>query len=261
MDYNPDTKTLTLDNVKINGGIIIGEDSLTILVKGTNEIVNTLTSGIYNYGLGYLFVDTASIRGVNGGELKVTSQGSSGTIFIINSNSRKFSRFTIKDCNMEVNGMYDIVNGAGGSSRPKDFDAGSFFALPDMVEKKTVRSMENEGVAVSIDNSNVKLNCTDNGSPIIVMAGGIELLKCRIISPENATIGKNYIMGADGNPLAESVVIGSESTPVEIDNVKNNSVPGMSKGVFTIDGIRMDVDEKDLPAGLYIIDGKKIIKK
>ena len=162
---------------------------------------------------------------------------------------------------MEVNGMYDIVSGAAGSSRPKDFDAGSFFALPDMVEKKTVRSMENEGVAVSIDNSNVKLNCTDNGSPIIVMAGGIELLKCRIISPENATIGKNYIMGADGNPLAESVVIGSESTPVEIDNVKNNSVPGMSKGVFTIDGIRMDVDEKDLPTGLYIIDGKKIIKK
>ena len=34
-----------------------------------------------------------------------------------------------------------------------------------------------------------------------------------------------------------------------------------AKGVFTIDGIRMDVDEKDLPAGLYIIDGKKIIKK
>ena len=261
MDYNPDTKTLTLDNVKINGGIIIGEDSLTILLKGTNEIVNTLTSGRYDFGLGYLFVDTASIRGVNGGELKVTSQGSSGTIFITNSKSRKFSRFTIKDCNMEVNGMYDIVNGAAGSSRPKDFDAGSFFALPDMVEKKTVRSMENEGVAVSIDNSNVKLNCTDNGSPIIVMAGGIELLKCRIISPENATIGKNYIMGADGNPLSESVVIGSESTPVEIDNVKNNSVPGMSKGVFTIDGIRMDVDEKDLPAGLYIIDGKKIIKK
>ena len=133
MDYNPDTKTLTLDNVKINGGIIIGEDSLTILVKGTNEIVNTLTSGRYDFGLGYLFVDTASIRGVNGGELKVTSQGSSGTIFIINSKSRKFSRFTIKDCNMEVNGMYDIVNGAAGSSRPKDFDAGSFFALPDVL--------------------------------------------------------------------------------------------------------------------------------
>ena len=261
MDYNPVTKTLTLDNVKINGGIIINEDSLTILLKGTNEIVNTLTPFGYDFGLGYLLVDTTSIRGVNGGELKVSSQGSSGTIRIQNSSPSKLSRFTIKDCNMEVNCRHDIVNGVGGSSRPKDFDAGSFFALPDMVKKKTVRSMENEGVAVSIDNSNVKLNCSDNGTPIIVMVGGIELLKCRIISPENATIGKNYIMGADGNPLAESVVIESESTPVGIDKVKTGTVSGKSKGIYTIDGIRMNVSEDALPAGLYVKDGKKIIKK
>ena len=261
MDYNPDTKTLTLDNVKINGSIIIYEDSVTILLKGTNEITNTKSLFLYDYGIAYMMVDTASIRGVGGGELKITSPGSAASINIYNISMIDYCRLAIKDCNMEINGKVCIWNlGGGGSSRPKGFYASSFFESYNSVEKKTVRSMEKKGPAITIDNSNMKLNCSAEGTPIAAI-GGIELLRCSIISPENVTIGENYFLEAGGNPLSKPVVIESESTPVGIDNVKTDSVSGVSKGVFTIDGIRMNVDEKDLPAGLYIIDGKKIIKK
>ena len=49
------------------------------------------------------------------------------------------------------------------------------------------------------------------------------------------------------------------NTPTGINSVNNNQ--NSAKHIFTLQGIRLSKTWEELPAGIYIIDGKKVIKK
>ena len=49
------------------------------------------------------------------------------------------------------------------------------------------------------------------------------------------------------------------NTPTGINSVNNNQ--NTAKNIFTLQGIRLSKTWEELPAGIYIIDGKKVIKK
>ena len=49
------------------------------------------------------------------------------------------------------------------------------------------------------------------------------------------------------------------NTPTGINSVNNNL--NIAKNIFTLQGIRLSKTWEELPAGIYIIDGKKVIKK
>ncbi len=64
------------------------------------------------------------------------------------------------------------------------------------------------------------------------------------------------------NPLVLRNVFNTISdlnTPTGINSVNNNQ--NSAKHIFTLQGIRLSKTWKELPAGIYIIDGKKVIKK
>ena len=64
------------------------------------------------------------------------------------------------------------------------------------------------------------------------------------------------------NPLVLRNVFNTISelnTPTGINSVNNNQ--NIAKNIFTLQGIRLSQTWEELPAGIYIIDGKKVIKK
>ena len=64
------------------------------------------------------------------------------------------------------------------------------------------------------------------------------------------------------NPLVLRNVFNTISdlnTPTGINSVNNNQ--NTTKNIFTLQGIRLSKTWEELPAGIYIIDGKKVIKK
>ena len=64
------------------------------------------------------------------------------------------------------------------------------------------------------------------------------------------------------NPLVLRNVfktISDLNTPTGINSVNNNQ--NTTKNIFTLQGIRLSKTWEELPAGIYIIDGKKVIKK
>lgn len=64
------------------------------------------------------------------------------------------------------------------------------------------------------------------------------------------------------NPLVLRNVfntISESNTPTEINSIHYNK--NTAKNIFTLQGIRLSQTWEELPAGIYIIDGKKVIKK
>lgn len=53
--------------------------------------------------------------------------------------------------------------------------------------------------------------------------------------------------------------ISESNTPTEINSINYNK--NTAKNIFTLQGIRLSQTWEELPAGIYIIDGKKVIKK
>jgi hypothetical protein len=49
--------------------------------------------------------------------------------------------------------------------------------------------------------------------------------------------------------------------PTGINNIKMDKTTDTSKGIFKLNGVRMQATSLlDLPSGLYIVNGKKIVK-
>ena len=102
--YDPDNKTLTLEGAKLNvediSGILSKIDGLTIKVSDTNEL-NATNQTIVVYA-------PTTITG--GGTLNVKSEESCG-IYVWSTN------LTIKDCIVNVKGVYGIVGWSGSNEK------------------------------------------------------------------------------------------------------------------------------------------------
>ena len=90
---------------------------------------------------------------------------------------------------------------------------------------------------------------------------------CTNDSPANSGWRANTPVGIwDVNSYRKHVYAGfvrglNGGEPTEIDNVKAEETVDTSKGIYNINGVRMSATSiEELPAGLYIVNGKKICK-
>ena len=90
---------------------------------------------------------------------------------------------------------------------------------------------------------------------------------CTNDSPANSGWRANTPVGIwDLNNYRKHVYAGfvrglNGGEPTEIDNVKAENAVDTSKGIYTINGVRMSATSvEELPAGFYIVNGKKIFK-
>ncbi|WP_158611179.1 hypothetical protein, partial [Prevotella sp. OH937_COT-195] len=83
---------------------------------------------------------------------------------------------------------------------------------------------------------------------------------CKITSPAGAVwnAGKHAVCDASGNIITDKVTITRDTNGIETVTA---DVPAGKRGVYNLQGVRLGDSLDRLPAGVYIYNGKKIIKK
>lgn len=234
-NYDPGTHTLTLNNATINttaeddGGIGIGNyiDGLTLRLIGESTITTENNGGILN-GKGVALTITGNGKLTVNGSTTASDEGSRYGIF-------NYGTVTVSNCTLEaVGGKYGFSEGHWKFNHC---------------------------------NIRVKGSGAVNGS----YAGSLcnmwkepEFNGCEITSP-TGTYWKPYItrvayslFGTDDKIVTDWVVITKDATGIE--GVKAD-VPQKKRGIYTLGGVRLSGELKDLPKGVYIIDGEKVVKK
>lgn len=213
--YDPDTKTLTLQDATIdtpNKNPIESQiEGLTIKVVGVNKVTS---SGFPSM----LFHKPATI--VGDGTLDVGGDGWVG-IFVLS------TTLTIDNCTLNVKGAQYGINGLGG----KD-------------DKLVIR------------NATVSAEGKKNGS--VRDIAELTLIGCKISEPEGAEFDSMlHAIILNDKILKEKVVIAKDPTMVDIPNAEKVSRPK----VYTLNGICVQGELENQPTGVYIVNGKKIVKK
>lgn len=216
--YDPDTRTLTLDNATIernttDGTGIVNKlvSDFTVKLIGKNTVTADMASLVLN--------QTSTITG--DGSLHLTSKRFCGL-------DMESASVTIDNTSLFVKGGYGIAGYIGAET-----------------EVLTVRNsyVEAEGF----------------GSGSISLIGKLILEDCAITQPD----------GAEFDAQIRAVVLNGEvlKTKVVIEPVTNGisditvDASAHAKGIYSVTGVKQTQQWNELPAGIYIVDGVKRVKR
>lgn len=216
--YDPDTKTLTLDNATIernstDGTGIVNKtvSDFTVKLIGNNTVTADLASMVLN--------QTSTITG--DGSLHLTSKRFCGL-------DMEGASVTINNTSLFVKGGYGIAGYIGAES-----------------EVLTVR------------NSYVEAEGSGSGS--ISLISDLILDNCAITQPVGAEFDADQkAVVLNGEVFKSKVVIEPSASGI---NDITADVPARKKGIFTVQGVKQTQSWNELPAGIYIVDGVKRVKK
>lgn len=216
--YDPDTKTLTLDNATIernstDGTGIVNKtvSDFTVKLIGNNTVTADLASMVLN--------QTSTITG--DGSLHLTSKRFCGL-------DMEGASVTINNTSLFVKGGYGIAGYIGAKS-----------------EVLTVR------------NSYVEAEGSGSGS--ISLISDLILDNCAITQPVGAKFDADQkAVVLNGEVLKSKVVIEPSASGI---NDITADVPARKKGIFTVQGVKQTQSWNELPAGVYIVDGVKRVKR
>lgn len=216
--YDPDTKTLTLDNATIErnsteGTGIVNKtvSDFTVKLIGNNTVTADLASMVLN--------QTSTITG--DGSLHLTSKRFCGL-------DMEGASVTINNTSLFVKGGYGIAGFIGAES-----------------EVLTVR------------NSYVEAEGSGSGS--ITLISDLILDNCAITQPVGAEFDADQkAVVLNGEVFKSKVVIEPSASGI---NDITADVPARKKGIFTVQGVKQTQSWNELPAGIYIVDGVKRVKR
>ena len=108
----------------------------------------------------------------------------------------------------------------------------------------------------TIRNATVTAIGTGNGS--ICDFAELNLKGCYITEPSGAKFSSSmHGIVLNGAIVKSKVVIKKDPTAIETPTADNTAV----EGIYTLSGVRMSGELKDLPKGVYIVNGKKVVKQ
>ena len=108
----------------------------------------------------------------------------------------------------------------------------------------------------TIRNATVTAIGTGNGS--ICDFAELNLKGCYITEPSGAKFDPSMkCVVLNGETVKSKVVIKKDPTAIETPTADNTAV----EGIYTLSGVRMSGELKDLPKGVYIVNGKKVVKQ
>ena len=209
--YDPDSKTLTLENAKLNvedeNAIWSDIDGLTIKVSGTNEL---------NAGNVTILVKApTTITG--GGTLNAESRKNCAIW-------AKGTNLTIKDCIVNAKGKYGITGQVGSKEKL-------------LISNATVTA---EGRVGSI--------CDFKE---------ITLEDCAITQPAGAVVDNSQgAVVLNGEKVTSKIVITRDPAGINTPTIDTAA----KQGIYTLSGVKLDGEMKDLPKGVYVVNGKKVVK-
>ena len=219
VSYDPNTKTLTLDNATITnedegyGKGIVNKNISDFTIRLIGE--NTVTTGQASLVLN----QPSTITGE--GSLSLSSQKYCGL-------DMEAASVLIDNTKLFVRGAYGIAGYMGAET-----------------EVLTVRNsyVEAEGFAA--------------GS--IVFLSDLILEDCAITQPDGAEFdAQKKAVVLNGEEIKSKVVI--EPVTNGISDITTD-VPAHAKGIYSVTGVKQTRQWNELPAGIYIVDGVKRVKK
>ena len=216
--YDPDTRTLTLDNATIernttDGTGIVNKlvSDFTVKLIGKNTVTADMASLVLN--------QTSTITG--DGSLHLTSKRFCGL-------DMESASVTIDNTSLFVKGGYGIAGYIGAET-----------------EVLTVRNsyVEAEGF----------------GSGSISLIGKLILEDCAITQPDGAEFDAQIrAVVLNGEVLKTKVVIEPDASGISDITVDASA---NAKGIYSVTGVKQTQQWNELPAGIYIVDGVKRVKK
>ena len=215
ISYDPETKTLTMEDVTINvadnSGIWNGSVKGLKIVLAGNNIITSSSSCIK--------IDkTSTISG-------------SGTLILKSSENcgiyMKLTSLTVEGVKLYTEGKYGVAG----------FDGISGETLT--LRNAYVEATGSLGSVCDIQN--------------LVLDG------CSITQPDGAAFDANvHAVALNGEVVTDKVVI--ESVTNGISDITTD-VPAHAKGIYSVTGVKQTQQWNELPAGIYIVDGVKRVKR
>ena len=215
MSYDPETKTLTMEDVTIN---ITGEKV-----------------GIWN-------------RDVKG--LKINLVGN--------------NTITANQAGITI-GQPSTISGSGTLRLKTPYDCGLYLHTSLSVEGVKLYAEGKYGVA-GVDGKigeiltlrNAYVEATGSSGSICDLQNLI-LDGCTITQPEGAAFdGALHAVALNGEVVTDKVVIESDANGI---SDITTDVPAHAKGIYSVTGVKQTQQWNELPAGIYIVDGVKRVKK
>ena len=213
MSYDPETKTLTMEDVTINtpGNGIWNKyvEGLKIVVVG-NNIITSQTACIS-------IQKTSTISG--SGTLRLKTPYDCGLYL--------HTSLSVEGVKLYVEGKYGVagVDGKGGE----------ILTLRNAYVEATGR----EGSVCDLQN--------------LILDG------CTITQPEGAAFdGALHAVALNGEMVTDKVVIEPDASGI---SDITTDVPAHTKGIYSVTGVKQTQQWNELPAGIYIVDGVKRVKR
>ncbi len=180
---------------------------------------------------------------------------------LVGSNKMKTEKWHIESLTHEMK-----ISGPGSLEAESSGDACiSVSSAPFTIEDCTINLKGGNGIygafvdypfALIIRNANVTAECTYSA---IEGISSLTLEGCSITQPAGAAFDAELHGIALNGELVKKVVIEAENTN-SIENVQTD-VSLRRPGIYTIEGMKMNGEWESLPAGMYIVDGVKMVKK
>lgn len=238
VNYDHATKTLTLDNATISNtntadieksvGIFNEVKDLTIRLVGNNTITSEKNVGVWNNGCDITFTGDGKLV-VNG---STTSDNDSFQAGIVN-----YGFVVVRGCTLEASGgVYGLTQGNW------KFD------------RCTVRA---KGGGSSDDEY--------AGSIAWFWYKKLELNGCEIIAPtgakwkefQNNNNSHYSLFGTDNKVITDWVTITPAPNAIETPTADTTA----KQGIYSLSGVRLQGELNNLPKGVYIVNGRKVVKK
>ena len=215
MSYDPETKTLTMEDVTINGDVTVGIENrgvkgMKIKLVGNNTITSNMTCILIYY--------PSTISG--SGNLRLKSTLSPGI--------KMNSSLTVENIKLYAEGTWGIAGNNGKC-----------------------------GEILTLRNAYVETTGKDLGS--VCKLQDLILDGCSITQPTGAAFDANECAVAlNGKMVTDKVVI--EPVTNGISDITTD-VSAHAKGIYSVTGVKQTQQWNELPAGIYIVDGVKRVKK
>ena len=213
MSYDPETKTLTMEDVTINtpGNGIWNKyvEGLKIVVVG-NNIITSQTACIS-------IQKTSTISG--SGTLRLKTPYDCGLYL--------HTSLSVEGVKLYVEGKYGVAG--------VDGKIGEILTLRNAYVEATGSS----GSICDLQN--------------LILDG------CTITQPEGAAFdGALHAVALNGEVVTDKVVIESDASGI---SDITTDVPAHAKGIYSVTGVKQTQQWNELPAGIYIVDGVKRVKR
>ena len=211
MSYDPETKTLTMEDVTIN---ITGE-KVGIWNRGIKGLkINLVGNNTINACISILEPSTIS----GSGTLRLKSSGDCGIYM-------NKSSLTVEGVKLYAEGKWGIAGDDGKS--------GEILTLRNAY----VEATGSLGSVCDLQN--------------LVLDG------CSITQPTGAAFNVHAVV-LNGDVVTDKVVI--EPSASGISDITTD-VPAHAKGIYSVTGVKQTRQWNELPAGIYIVDGVKRVKR